>query len=483
MTAALTCFELGTYFQKEGDVASALDAFNRAIELDPLAPEYLNHRGLLRYELGDTEGAQQDFEQAVQVEPSCLPALNNLGLIHQTQNQHTLALQAFDLALTLDPTYFPAYCNRGNVFLDEGRLTQALSDFNQAIALKPQESHPYISKSMTCLLRGEYAEGWALNEWRAKATATASAQGATNNQLWLGNESLEGKSILILSEQGLGDSLQFCRYLPRLEQLGAKVTFEVDQSLIRLMQSLSPTISLVNTNQNIPFYGQRFDCYCPLLSLPLALNTTLASIPSHVVPYLYAAPDKVAQWAARLTNQEQLLYTRRPLRVGIAWAGASRPQQLFFRAFNERRDIALKNWATLDMDDLCFYSLQKGAIAQAEHKQCSHLFKHSPLIDLTDKLTDFSETAALIMNLDLVLSVDTSIIHLAGALGQPALLLNRKATCWRWGLEQEKSSWYDSINILRQTQPGDWSGVFTQARQILSQHLATQTTLSNEVPL
>ena len=477
----MTCLELGTYFQKEGEYTLALDALNRAVELDPLTPEYLNQRGLLRYEMGDTEGAQTDFEQAVQLCPSFLAGLNHLGLIFQTQNQNDLALKTFNLALEIDPTYFPGYCNRGNVYLDEGHLSEAKRDFEKAIALEPQEPHPYVSKSMTCLLGGEYQEGWALHEWRWRSPNFPLTQIIANIPRWIGKESLKGKTILILSEQGLGDCLQFCRYLPLLEQLGAKVIFHLETHLIPLIKSLSPTITLHANNQVNNLCDLKPDYFCPILSLPLAMNTTLANIPNHCTPYLFAAPEKVTQWSERIKLKEQLIFKTKPLRVGIAWAGAPRPRQLFFRGFNERRDIELKELTALQMDGLCFYSLQKSANAEAMQKQYLPLFKQSPLMDLTDELTDFSETAALIMNLDLVLSVDTSIIHLAGALGKPALLLNRKATCWRWGLDQEKSSWYDSVKILRQAQSGDWSDVLTKARLILAECLATQTTIMKKV--
>ena len=257
MTAAVTCFELGIYFQKENQRAAALDAFNRAVELDPLAPEYLNHRGLLRYEMGDTEGAQQDFEQAVRISPSFAAGFNNLGLILQIQQQDELALRAFNRALEIDPSYFPGYCNRGNVYLDAGNLTEAKRDFERAIALKPQESHPYVSKAMTCLVGGEYPEGWALHEWRWQTPHPPLIHHATQSPLWLGKASLKGKTILILSEQGLGDSLQFCRYLPLLEQRGAQVIFEVDQSLSPLMQTLSPSLILIDKNQNNRFDGSQ----------------------------------------------------------------------------------------------------------------------------------------------------------------------------------------------------------------------------------
>jgi tetratricopeptide (TPR) repeat protein len=477
MTAALTCFALGTHFQKEGDNASALDAFNRAIELDPLATEFLNHRGLFRYEIGDHDGAQKDFEQAIALRPTFVEALNNLGIIHQTNNHRHLALDTFNRAIDVDPSYFSAYCNRGNIYLDEGNLTKALNDFDKAIALQPQEPHPYLSKSLTCLLGGNYQDGWALQEWRWKINDAPSNRLTTNTPRWLGQDSLEGKTILIQSEQGLGDSLQFCRYLPLVEALGAKVIFEVDQSLIALMQSLSKSIVLLDKNHKDTLEDQRIDFFCPLLSLPLAMGTTLANIPNPSTPYLHAASEKIAEWSTRLTLKEPSISKNKPLRVGIAWAGAPRPRQLFFRGFNERRDIPLVDWDALQMDGVVFYSLQVGSEAQAEREKIAHLFKQSPLIDLTDSLTDFAETAALMMNLDIVLSVDTSVIHLAGALGRPALLLNRKATCWRWGLKEEKSRWYENVTILRQTNTNDWSDVFKRARSILSQCLSTHTTL------
>jgi len=511
MNAAAMCLTLGNHLQDEGDLSGALEAFsraislepdlsvpyfnranlqklrgelelahgdyNRAIELDPSIPEYFNNRGLLIYELDDVEGARFDFEFALKLNPYFIHALNNVAIWHHSQQNYDQALHYLNEALRINPNFAATYCNRGNVFTDLSLYAEAKQDFEQAISLNPDDPQMHLAKSIACLSDSDYLQGWQLQEWRWKTTARPFVNGIPNAELWLGQADLNNKRILIQSEQGLGDTLQFARYLPILEKLGAKVIFEVEPCLIPIIQSISASLTLLPKPCST-YEHDAFDYYCPLLSLPLALKTNKDSVPYSDGPYLFADANRVKAWSARLERHEKSFSKPRPLRVGIAWAGARRPMQMFFRGFNQLRDTPLEKFAALQNTGICFYSLQKGDFAKQAIKKSRPLFNISPLTDWTDELHDFGDTAALLKNLDLIVSVDTSIVHLAGALNKPALLLNRKNTCWRWGLTEETCPWYPSVNILRQKQIGDWQDVFLIANAKLTKILTDRTYLA-----
>ena len=285
--------------------------------------------------------------------------------------------------------------------------------------------------------------------------------------MWLGEESLQGKTVLLHSEQGLGDTIQFCRYAQMVSDLGARVILQVQRPLRLLMTSLQGVDQLLAEGDALP----AFDFHCPLMSLPLAFKTELATVPAPV-PYLKADPVKKLYW-------QEKLGTRHKLRVGLVWAGGFRPEQPELWGVNERRNIDLAKLAVLKNERIDFYSLQKGMPAEADPARLKAGGWDGPdLIDYTSELADFSDTAALIDNLDLVISVDTSTAHLAGALGKPVWILNRFDTCWRWLLDRSDSPWYPTARIYRQQQFGDWSSVVsavnTELDAIMRKHAVVE---------
>ena len=275
--------------------------------------------------------------------------------------------------------------------------------------------------------------------------------------MWLGDGTLAGKTILLHCEQGLGDSLQFCRYTTLVARLGARVVLEVPPALRNLFAALDGVAELVVLGDPLP----HFDCHCPLMSLPLAFGTTLTTIPADA-PYLRADAAKVLRWRQRLGER------RRP-RVGLVWSGGFRPDQPELWAVNSRRNVPLSMLASLAGLALDFYSLQKGQPAEAELARLTASGWDGPHIaDVSAELGDFSDTAALIEALDLVVSVDTSTAHLTGALGKPVWILNRFDTCWRWLLDRTDSPWYPTARLYRQPTAGDWGAVLAQVRADLA---------------
>ena len=268
---------------------------------------------------------------------------------------------------------------------------------------------------------------------------------------WRG-EDLADKTIFLHSEQGYGDTIQFLRYVPLLASRGGRVILEVPPSLGRLAEQLQGAAQVFASGAVTP----AADFFCPLLSLPRAFGTTVATIPGEV-PYLAADRAAVAAWRRRLADLEGL-------RVGLVWAGNPRPNQPGANRIDRRRSVTLGHFANLaEVPGVSFVSLQKGQAASQTRSPPPGLLVH----DWTDELTDFADTAALIEALDLVISVDTSVVHLAGALGKPTWLLNRFDTCWRWLLNRDDSPWYPTLRQFRQPSPGDWNSVICGVRDAL----------------
>jgi hypothetical protein len=303
---------------------------------------------------------------------------------------------------------------------------------------------------------GDFGRGWPKFESRWEAVP-GMRRAAHAQPLWLGEVPLAGRTILLHAEQGLGDTLQFCRFAAQVHALGARVLLEVQAPLRELMVGLEGVDRVFVQGETLP----DFDFQCPLMSLPLALKTSVSGIPA-ASGYLAGDPLKVALWRERLVDEPVL-------RVGVVWSGGFRPHQPVTWEVNERRNMHPRYLALLDAPGVRLYSLQKGpeAVAQLVDLRASG-WQGPAIIDHTGELPDFSDTAALICNLDLVISVDTSVAHLAGALGKPVWLLNRFDSCWRWMLERVDTPWYSSMRIFRQSAPGDWDGVMHNVEEQLA---------------
>jgi hypothetical protein len=294
------------------------------------------------------------------------------------------------------------------------------------------------------LLSGRFEEGWKEHEWRWKTKHMSASARDFSEPLWSG-EAIGDRVLLLHAEQGLGDTLQFCRYVP-LILASAKIVLEVQAPLVRLLSRLSGVIEIVKRGNKLP----SFDVHCPLLTLPHVFGTTIDTIPA-TIPYLAADPTHAAEWRKRLAHLDGL-------RVGLVWAGG---QQL---PADSRRSIVLDMLAPLaEVSGISFVSLQKGEAAAQTANRPAGLTVH----DFTADLHDFADTAALVDGLDLVISVDTAVAHLAGALGKPVWLLNRFDIDWRWLLDRDDSSWYPTLRQFRQPSPGDWNHVICAVRHAL----------------
>jgi tetratricopeptide (TPR) repeat protein len=444
---------MGNLYREVNEQVEALNLYNKAIELDPTIADFYNNRGLLRYEMGDPVGAKENFQKAIELNPKEGLFLNNLGVLFQCLNQIERARDIFLQAIASDPSYGSSYHNLGITYSVLGDQAKALEYYDQALELIPDWPDVQNAKCISLLAMGQYEEGWRLQEWRWRTKYNPFPRGLPNGKLWMGEESLAGKTILIQSEQGLGDTLQFCRYLPLVSELGANIIFQTEKPLIELLYSLNVKMQMTTMDAPDP----EVDYYCPILSLPFAFKTTLENIPSSSEPYLFSEPQKTAYWRKRIAEHS----SGNKLRVGLVWAGAPRPQKLAFRGLNSRRDIHIKTLIPLlekGLDDMEFYSLQKGAPAQAQLQELTPAL-HNKITDWTDELISFADTAALIDCLDVVVSVDTSTVHLAGAIGKPVFLLNRKDTCWRWLEHGSTSPWYPSLKVFRQSEMLKWDDV------------------------
>ena len=428
----------------------AVASCDRAIALRSNYPEALNNRGNALNALGLHTDAIASYDKAIAFAPKYAEAYNNRGNALYHLGRAEEAASSYELAIAVRPNYAEAYNNRGNALTSLQRCEPALASYDQAVALKPDYADALFNKSVLLLLMGRLAEGWRLYEWRNKKANPIAARDY-RQPLWLGDTDIAGKTILLTEEQGLGDTIQFCRYAPLVEQRGARIILEMPPQLMRLVAGLAGVAQVVETGRPLP----AFDLHCPLLSLPLAFKSELATIPA-AIPYLNADPDQSRAWKDRLGAKTKL-------RVGLVWAGGIRPNQPV--SVNQRRNIPLAKFAVLNNPNVDFYSLQKGQPGEAELADLKHNRWSGPdIADLTGAIGDFADTAAFIDNLDLVITVDTATAHLAGALGKPVWILNRFDTDWRWLLDRTDSPWYPTAKIYRQDTPGDWDGVLQRVK-------------------
>lgn len=436
-----------------GRAAEALETHDAALETKPGFADAWYNRGIVLQRLGRRQEALESYERAIAIVPDDFQAHNNRGILLGELGRLAAALDGLDRALALKPGYAEAWYNRGIVLAEQSAFADAIRSYEQAIALAPDYAQAHWNLGLCRLLMGDFERGWREFEWRWKNTELGFRLRDLQQPLWLGEPSLQGRTILLQCEQGLGDTLQFCRYAGLVNALGARVLMEVQAPLRTLLAGLDGVAEVVTHGDALP----DFDFHCPLLSLPLALKTTLRTVPAFPA-YLSCDPAKAATWKKRIAVDLRIA-------VGLVWSGGFRAEQPETWAINERRNMHPKHLAKLDVPGVRFYSLQKGesAIKQLSELQVSG-WRGPEVIDFTSDLHDFSDTAALLANLDLIISVDTAVAHLAGAMGKPVWLLNRHDTCWRWLVGRDDTPWYPSMRIFRQAAPGNWESVIDNVR-------------------
>ncbi len=433
----------------------ALANYDRALALQPDFALAYSNRGNALHELNRFGEALAHFERAITLRPNFAEAHSNRGNALRHLSRFDEALASYDRAIALLQDFVEAHCNRGSVLQELNRFDDAVAAYDHAIAIRPDFAHARFNLGAARLLSGDFARGWEEYEWRWDTEQLVAAKRNFAEPQWRGTADIAGKTVLIHAEQGLGDTLQFCRYVPDVAERGANVIFEVPKPLLATMSTLHGAVQIVAMGDPLP----DFDMHCPLLSLPLAFATRLETIPSKI-PYLAAPDGKIAAWRDRLGER------KRP-RVGLVWAGNPRKELPGSNRIDQQRSIRFEQLApVLDIAGCEFYSMQKGddAVMQLRGSKL-----RDRVVDWTDELQDFSDTAALIENLDLVIAVDTSVAHLAGALAKPFWLLNRYTTCWRWLLDRDDSPWYPTARQFRQDERRDWNDVMTRVQAALRQ--------------
>ena len=421
---------------------AALAGYDSAIAAKGDCAEAYANRGVVLQELGRQEAALASYDRAISIRPEYPEAYFNRGTMFKAAMQWDEALASYDRAIALKPDYAAAYCDRAGVLMEVGRLDAALSGYNRACLIQSDFAEAQYNRSLALLLSGDYENGWLNHEWRWKNADRLSMgeERLFGRPLWLGNESVAGKRLLLYSEQGLGDAMQFCRFATAVADRGATVILEVQAPLASLLASVEGVSRVIVERSPLP----EFDYRCPLLSLPLALKTTIATIPA-ATPYLHTDTAKVARWRTRLGDRG------RP-RIGLAWSG--NPKQ----GNDHKRSTRLADWIDYLPRELQYFCLQKQI-----HPADEETLAANPWISrLEGESRDFSDTAALCECLDLVVSVCTSIAHLSGALGRPTWVLLPFNPDWRWLLHRDDSPWYPTAKLYRQQASGDWNGVFSR---------------------
>jgi Tfp pilus assembly protein PilF len=403
------------------------------------------------------EDALELLDDALALTPDEPALLNLRGTALVALNRHEQALQCYDQILAQADADPLALFNRGNVLQQMGQPAAALDCYRQALALRPDFAEAELALGHALLLLEQDGAGWQHHEarWRTSQLQGRAQQPALPP--WLGASPLQGHSILLWAEQGLGDTLQFVRYVPLVAAMAQQVTLCVPVELQRLLGSWAaltlPNVSVTSNDKQLPPH----DFHCPLMSLPLALRDSVPTIPAQV-PYLHADAALVQQWTGRLASAKEAEAPQ--FRLGLAWAGRQ------FGMRNRARDIALDDLRALAHIGLDWISLQQ----QVPAADIEVLKRWPRMRQFDGALTDMAETAALISNLDLVISVDSALIHLAGALGKPAWLLLRFESEWRWGCAGSTSRWYPDVRIFRQSRRGDWSGLAEEVAACLRLH-------------
>ncbi|HZP69177.1 MAG TPA: tetratricopeptide repeat protein [Pseudolabrys sp.] len=423
----------------------ALPCFDAVLTHNPAHRDALLNRGVARAALGRYEHALADFDTVLSRAPDDADALYNRGTTLIELGRPAEALLAFDKAVAISPRHVRAWINRGRALQALNRHEEAVASFDKAIAIDKNCADAHFNAALSLLTLENLRRGFTEYEWRWARTGMTDTQRGHRGRLWLGEFPLDRRTILLSAEQGLGDTIQFVRYAPLLAQAGANVILEVQPELKTLLSSVTGVASCHARGETLP----PFDVYCPLGSLPLALKSESSSIPA-TIPYLRADDAHIAKWQPALAALSGM-------RVALAWAGHP-------RHVNDRnRSIDLKLLEPLlACEGISFVSIQR----EPRDGDAAKLAQ-AGVADLGPRLTDMADTAAILMLVDLTISVDTSVVHLAGALGREAWVMLPFSPDWRWTLANEHSSWYPQVRLFRQRTPGDWPNVIAGLRDAL----------------
>jgi len=438
--------DAGLANQAAGRHARALACFDEALALSPRAVATLHAAARSASEIEDHERAARVLTTVRDLEPRAWQSHYNLGRALGLAGRYEEEIVAYRRAIELDPKAVVAYINLGVALRDLHRFDEALRMFKKAVQLDPDHPGARTNRAQTNLLLGQFEHGWREYEWRWKDGEQVLPSWPNP---WRGELPVAGKTIHVFNEQGFGDTLQFVRYVDWLTASGARVVLRVQDALLELLSDYRGAAAVIGESEPLP----PFDLHCPLLSLPFALAAHRAPIPADI-PYLHADAAKRAGW------RERLAATKGRLRVGVAWSGNTGNLN------GRHRSTSLEAWQPVfDAFAECasFVSLVKDVRAEE-----LAVLRNASVLDVSEDLHTFAETAALIAELDLVISVDTAVAHLAGALGKPVWVLLSYTPDWRWGLERSDTPWYPGARLIRQPARGDWASVMNTVRDALA---------------
>ena len=491
-------FQMGVNALSKENFFQAEKELRLANQLAPNRPSILTNLSTTLIRQQRWSEAIEFCNQLLEFEPNNSDGLLNLGVCKLHNNECTEALHYFERVIQIDPTLGSAWVNKGNLLLEEGMLEEAAKCFNKTLDLgthdeealiglgnlhneleeykqgiecfskvleiNPNNAQAKWNKAISLLRVGDFKEGWKLYESRWDISGMREYKKNLGSPLWLGKEPLNGKTILIVAEQGYGDTIQFCRYIPKLESMGAKVVMAVPNSLIDLMQTISSSVTIVpDENLFLESLLGDIDFFCPIMSLALAFETTLKSIPNHL-PYLFVDEKRRNYWHKKMRELRINFETvRDPFRVGISWTGSGH----YAGRKNPKRDIPPKEFANL-INGLREKRIEFHSLQIEEHINdvllkmvAGNLIKHD------QDLKNFSDTAALMMELDLIVSIDTATAHLAGALNRPTLLLIPRPPDFMALTEGNHSPWYPNTTVLRQQERKKWCAPLSQVKDLI----------------
>ncbi|MET3107215.1 tetratricopeptide (TPR) repeat protein [Oxalobacteraceae bacterium GrIS 2.11] len=425
----------------------ALACFDKAIQIKPGVAKVYGNRGNVLKDLKRFNEALTNYDEGISIDPEFGEAYYNRGNVLHELRRLNEALASYSKAIAIKPDFTEAYVGCGNIFSEQRRTADALASYNKAIAINPDSEIAQWNLSLFNLLHGNFRDGWQGYEWRWKNKEIGTLAPVRNftEPLWLGEATLENKTILIHAEQGLGDTIQFCRYVSMVAEQAGKVILEVPRPLFNLLSGLTGVSEIIAQGDPLP----EFDYQCPLMSLPLAFKTVLNTIPAYP-RYINTDQAKVAVWKTRLGE-------RTVPRIGIVWSGGTAYKN------DHNRSLTLAQLIPHLPSHFEYISLQK----EIRENDQSILASHTEIKHFGDALQDFTDTAALIELMDVIISVDTSVAHLAGAMGKRIWVLLPYSPDWRWLLGRDDSPWYPTIKLYRQNEQRDWHTVLKQVKSQL----------------
>ena len=436
---------LGSIELEEKNYEESLKLLNESLKINPNDSECYSNKGIVNFKLKNTEEAISDYKKAISLDKNNYNAFFNLGNLYKEINRLDESIENFNKAISINKNHYTAYHNRAVVKKLLLKFNDAIKDFDEALRINPKYSNSIFFKAITQLKIGDYENGWKNYEQRWETTNFPTPKREFKQPYWNGNDDLNNKIILIHGEQGLGDNIQFVRYFNLIKSKAKKAILQVDKKLVQLLKECNFDNYIFSNDEKLP----EFDFHCPLLSLPFKFSTTLQSIPFSD-KYLFPNKNRIFKWKKTFDNQY--------LNIGINWQASPNPD------LDKGRSFKLKYFNEISiMNKIKLHCLQK-IYGLNQVKEFSKQFKLN-IFDNFDEDAPFVDTAAIIENLDLIITCDTSIAHLSGAIGKKTFLLLQKNSEWRWLQDIDYSPWYNSIKIYRQKTQDDWSTVFDEVKK------------------